>query len=364
MRSRLLTALFLMVPALPAQDQCALTSAPQIASVQNSASPRAELSFNSLITIFGSGFAAPGSERVADRLDFVDGKYPSELGCVAVEIGGRRTPVLFAGANQINAQVPTISETGPMELRVVLNPGRPNEVRSAPGTIQLRSASPALFTLAGQTAAARHTNQDLVADGGAAQEARPARPGDVVTLYGTGFGVTEPVFQAGEIPSQQAPLRNALGITVGGVALAPDDILFAGVAPGQISGVYRFDIRIPFSASLGELPVVIETQGARTQSNVTIPVRQPRRLRVPGDFATIQAAVNAAAPGDIVQVGPGRYNEKITIQKSGLRLVAPVSGQRAVVDGNGLLGHGIHVLGTPQRPVSGVEVTGFRGRKL
>src|SRR4051794_26802297 len=30
-------------------------------------------------------------------------------------------------------------------------------------------------------------------------------------------------------------------------------------------------------------------------------------LRVPQDFATIQAAVNAAQPGDRVRVGPGRW---------------------------------------------------------
>ncbi len=39
-------------------------------------------------------------------------------------------------------------------------------------------------------------------------------------------------------------------------------------------------------------------------------------INVPGDQPTIQAAVNAAAPGDIVVVAPGTYTENVTIDKS------------------------------------------------
>jgi parallel beta-helix repeat protein len=40
-----------------------------------------------------------------------------------------------------------------------------------------------------------------------------------------------------------------------------------------------------------------------------------RVLLVPRDFATIQAAVDAAAPGDTVNVGPGTYTEQVVINK-------------------------------------------------
>ncbi len=39
-------------------------------------------------------------------------------------------------------------------------------------------------------------------------------------------------------------------------------------------------------------------------------------INVPADQSTIQAAVNAAAPGDIILVAPGTYNENVTINKS------------------------------------------------
>jgi parallel beta-helix repeat protein len=82
-------------------------------------------------------------------------------------------------------------------------------------------------------------------------------------------------------------------------------------------------------------------------------------LHVPGDYATIQAAVNAASPGDIIRVAAGVYNENVVIATSGLRLHAS-SG--AVIDGAGLTGSGIHVLGTAAQPVADVEVSGFEVR--
>ena len=42
-------------------------------------------------------------------------------------------------------------------------------------------------------------------------------------------------------------------------------------------------------------------------------------LKVPRDFATIQAAVDAANPGDIINVAAGVYNENVVIVTSGFR---------------------------------------------
>jgi hypothetical protein len=82
-------------------------------------------------------------------------------------------------------------------------------------------------------------------------------------------------------------------------------------------------------------------------------------LKVPGDYATIQAAVDAASSGDIIQVRAGVYNENVVIVTSGLRLHAS-SG--AVIDGAGLTGSGILVLGTAAEPVTDVVVSGFEVR--
>jgi parallel beta-helix repeat protein len=91
------------------------------------------------------------------------------------------------------------------------------------------------------------------------------------------------------------------------------------------------------------LPVSLDAQ--------TVPV-----LHVPRDFATIQAAVDAASEGATIQVKRGIYHEKVVITTPNLRLHA--SGG-AVLDGTGAGGIGIHVLGTAGEPVTGVEISGF-----
>lgn len=85
-------------------------------------------------------------------------------------------------------------------------------------------------------------------------------------------------------------------------------------------------------------------------------------IHVPEDFATIQAAVDAAEPGDVVHVAAGTYCENVVVATSNLRLEGK---DGAVLDGTAAgcpiagLGIGIHVVGTAEAPVSGVEIRGF-----
>jgi len=85
-------------------------------------------------------------------------------------------------------------------------------------------------------------------------------------------------------------------------------------------------------------------------------------LHVPRDYSTIQAAVNAAAAGDTIQVKAGVYNEKVVVSTSAVRLHA-TSG--VVLDGAGLSGIGILVRGASvASPVNDVEVSGFEVRNF
>jgi len=63
-------------------------------------------------------------------------------------------------------------------------------------------------------------------------------------------------------------------------------------------------------------------------------------LKVPGEYATIQAAINAAKAGDIIEVRPGEYNESILLNKP-VSLIAerfddvnPVN-NTTIIDGGG-----------------------------
>ena len=82
-------------------------------------------------------------------------------------------------------------------------------------------------------------------------------------------------------------------------------------------------------------------------------------IRVPDDFGSIQSAVDAASPGDMIQVAPGTYFENVLITKSDLRITAPVAAgaDRTVLHGSGS-GSAFFMDGTAS-PVRGIQIMGF-----
>jgi len=79
-------------------------------------------------------------------------------------------------------------------------------------------------------------------------------------------------------------------------------------------------------------------------------------LNVPGEYSTIQAAIDAAGAGDIIQVKPGLYNENVTISKP-VSLVAEAfdavepARNNTIIDGGGRGATITIPAGLPQMPV-------------
>lgn len=254
---------------------CNLTGKPSITAVVNAASFQQPVAANTLVTLFGQNFAATGVKRVTGLGDIVNKAFPKQLACVAVEIDGKRVPISYLQANQINVQAPTTTNMGSVTAKVILNPDRNNQSASDSATIQLLDAAPAFFTFNGKSVAAQFGGTaDVVADPSVIAGAKPAKPGDIVTLYGTGFGTTDPPVQAGDITAASAKVTSPLTVMIGGVTLAPADIQYAGLSPGMISGLYQFNVRIPATAPDGDVPVVIQEGSHKTQDGVTIPVKK------------------------------------------------------------------------------------------
>ena len=264
-------------------SNCIGTARPTISSVVNAGSFQSGFSGNAMVSINGTNFVPAGASRQVAAGDIVSGRFPSELACVGVEIAGRRVPVTFVGdvgggRQQINVQAPTITSTGPTEVRVITQ-GASGELRSDAFSATASTYSPSFFLFSDasgpKSIAARHADFSVLADPAVVPGATPARPGEVVLLYGTGFGYSNPVFQSGEITLGQARLTDDFTVTVGNVTLAAADILYAGLTPDSISGLYQFNLRLPETVADGNVPVVIRIGGVSTPAlGATIPVRR------------------------------------------------------------------------------------------
>jgi uncharacterized protein (TIGR03437 family) len=253
---------------------CAFSQRPLLQRITDVAGARQTVSMNSLATIWGLGFQVGGTKRLAGLGDFgQEGRFPTELGCVAVEVAGRRAPILYVQNDQLNFQVPTLAQTGPVPVTVILNPGQPQERRSDVGTVNVQAYAPAVLTFNGRSAAALFAGTDIpvLLDPAITTRGRGARPGEKIELYVTGLGATEPIFQAGELaPGAAVRLRDSLTATIGGVNA---EVEYAGLAPTLISGLYQVNLIVPSSLASGDHAVVLRIGGLESQTGVTIPVR-------------------------------------------------------------------------------------------
>ena len=68
-------------------------------------------------------------------------------------------------------------------------------------------------------------------------------------------------------------------------------------------------------ALTGELIVTRGDNGNSTEVGVTVTVSDDTPIRVPGDYPTIQAAIEAADPGALILVAPGSYDENVIMWK-------------------------------------------------
>ncbi|HSB14980.1 MAG TPA: hypothetical protein VLE22_11010 [Bryobacteraceae bacterium] len=262
-----------------ASEGCgSLTAAPVITAVVNAGSYRQQdgIAMNTMLAIFGSGFAPPGTSRVVGTSDILENRFPETLACVGVEIAGQTAIMAYISDTQINVQAPTNLLFGPAEVEVRLNKGQPNEVKGKFSGVQVRTYSPAFFQFLPSLSIAAQIapSYELLARPEVHPQGRAVKPGEVAILYGTGFGPTVPVWPAGEIPAFASKIRDPMTLRIGGVLLAQDDIIYAGLSPGSISGLYQINVRVPATTPDGDIPVEVEIGGMRTQPGAFIPVRQ------------------------------------------------------------------------------------------
>jgi len=103
-------------------------------------------------------------------------------------------------------------------------------------------------------------------------EKTPAGKGQVLMLYATGMGPTIPIpidgFVAVEASAMSIP---EVAVLLGDTAL---EILYAGVAPGLITGIVQINARIPEGVPTGKaVPLTVKVGTVSSPAGVTLNVK-------------------------------------------------------------------------------------------
>ena len=216
-----------------------------------------------IVSLFGNGL---GPIPAASGIITAAGAFEAFYSTYRVFFDGVPAPILYISDTQIDVVAP-YTLAGRSSTRVeVDNAG----VRSnALELVVSRDAAPGIFTLdnsgRGQAAA---LNQNGTING----PGNPAAANSVIVLYATGEGQTEPAGQDGRIINTD--LRKPVlpvAVTIGGV---PVDVLYAGSAPGLVSGLMQVNVRLNANVPRGfAVPVELRVGPAPSPAGVTVAIQ-------------------------------------------------------------------------------------------
>jgi len=212
-----------------------------------------------IVSLMGAGIGP----QQAVQADLSSGQAPFQLGGAQVLFNGIPAPILFAGANQINAQAPYgIAGVSTVQIEIIVQ-GATRAKTSAP----VSASSPAIFTMANGSGQAAALNED----GTVNSPSSPAARGSLITLFATGEGVRTPPVADGAAapwpaPSPVLPVEVRIGDYTA-------DLAYAQAAPGLI-GVLQINARIPSGyAPAGALTVTLQVGSAISQPGVVVSVQ-------------------------------------------------------------------------------------------
>lgn len=234
----------------------------QVLSILNGATwGPTNLAPGEIVTIVGSGFG-PAHPVIATAT--MAGAYGTSLAGVTVFFDQIPAPLLMAQDTQINAVVP-YAVYGRSTSSVQVQSG---SSYSLPIQAKVVSAAPGLFTISGLgKGGAAALNADYTLN----SPLNPAPTGSVIMLYLTGEGQTDPQGQDGRVIA--GDLRKPLLTVTARIGGLPATVLYAGSAPGSVSGLCQVNLLIPDSLNPGTQGVDVQIGGVPSQEGVTIAVR-------------------------------------------------------------------------------------------
>ena len=196
---------------------------------------------------------------------------PTSINGVSVTVDSKAAFLYYTSPGQINAQVPDGIGEGPVVVEVVTANGRSST------TVQATKVSPALlttplFNVGGKQFVAALFQDPVTTFVGRTGfipgvTSRPAKPGDVVTIYAVGCGITDTPVVAGTAGSGLHTVPNML-FRIGQTVVTG---AAAFMSPGAI-GLCQFNVPIP-NLPAGDYSIEATVSSVDTGQNLQITIQ-------------------------------------------------------------------------------------------
>ena len=241
---------------------------PTISGVSNGASFVAGIVSGSWTTLNGK-FNTTSNRIWNSATEIVNGKLPTSLDGISVKINNKDASIYYISDTQLNVQAPTDSALGPVAVTVTTADGTSDAF-----TANLIAEQPGFFMFPSSYVAAVRSDGVFTAKAGlfgASLTTIPAKPGDVLLLFGTGFGATSPAVAAGSICCTTVAPRTTrpVTITIGGI---DSPVAFAGLIG---AGLYQMNVTIPAAVPNGDQVIIATINGKSTQVGASITILKP-----------------------------------------------------------------------------------------
>jgi uncharacterized protein (TIGR03437 family) len=215
----------------------------------------------SMAAVFGTSLN-DGSMVLFSSFD-KNGKLLTTLGGASVTVNGVPAPMFYSTPGQLGFQIPfELGTAGSATLKVTVGGQTSTAI-----TVPVDGLAPGLFST-GQngkgSAAALHSDGVTPVT-----PEKPAKPNEVIVLFGTGLGLLSPALPTGEAAKNNST-QVIPTITIDGKTA---DVQFSGAAPGFV-GLNQVNVKIPAGTRTApDIPVAL-TIGDKQSNAVTIAVSQ------------------------------------------------------------------------------------------
>jgi uncharacterized protein (TIGR03437 family) len=265
--------------------------------------PGGNVAGGSLISIFGQG--------LGPQVGVHAGQFPlpETLGPLMTRVrvqDQEHCRLLYVSETQINCQLPANLVQDRIRLRIVTNQGQSDEIE-----VPIGPHGFGFFTMAGNGRGPLAA-QNFVDAPDPQNRYRlnagdnPGRPGQIMVMWGTGLGPTDPPTPAGEPAMGQRLAIHQPEVFIGGQMA---QVQFAGRAPG-FAGLDQIQVVVPPNAPEGcAVPVMLRQQNRISNIGTVALVRQQDRTRCVDALEPVLSGLSHGAivfGGGLGRLGPGQ----------------------------------------------------------